>query len=350
MKVFLREFYLLSLLAVTASCHSVKTIQSVSVKQFATTAKEVSDLPYKIVYDYYTIKFKRKQLLPENYVTGDTETTQLDEVAEDVISKLEEIKGEYDENLTTASEIKNVYDLLQTYLTSLETLAGDDFNKDFKQKSADMGNKMNNLITKLNSSAVARISMPLTPGQWLATMATFHRRNELKAKQKNLLREYIDDADTLVQAINIHYHEIEMPIMKSWFDEEKKMIRGQFKRSIAPYLQNANRHPDSTASIVAFEFFSKINPVYYELTDEISKDQQLIEQTATMMDDMARTHSSLKTSFDSKEKSTATREEINELKEKLSRIKGIFNKNEEGKLSYYNLIQHEDSSKNTPTK
>lgn len=350
MKAFSREFYLVSLLAILASCHSVKRTQSVSVKQFATTAKEVSDLPYKIVYDYYTIKFKRKQLLPENYLTGDTEKTQLDQVAEDVISKLEEIKGEYDENLTTASEIKNVYDLLQTYLISLEALAGDDLNKNFKQKSLDMGNKMNNLITKLNTSSVAKITMPITPGQWLATMATFHKRNELKAKQENLLKEYIDEADTLVQAINIHYHEIEMPIMKSWFDEEKKMIRNQFKRSIAPYLQNANRHPDSTASIVAFEFFSKINPVYYELTDDISKDQLLIEQTATMMEDMARTHSALKTSFDSKEKATAAREEINELKEELSRIKGIFNKNEEGKLSYYNLIQHEDATKNTNTK
>lgn len=304
-------------------------------------------MPYKIVYDYYTIRFKRKQLLPENYVTGDTEKTQLDEVAEDVISKLEELKGQYDEDLTTASEIKNVYDLLQTYLTSLEALSGEDFNKDFRQKSADMGNKMNNLITKLNSSSVAKITMPVTPGQWLATLATFHKRNELKAKQKNLLKEYIDEADTLVQAINIHFHEIEMPIMQSWFDEEKKLIRNEFKRSIAPYLQNANRHPDSMASIVAFEFFSRINPIYYELTDDISRDQSLVQQTANMMDSMAKTHSSLKTLFDSKEKSTATREEINALKEQLSRIKVIFNKDEQGKLSYYNLIQHENTSTNT---
>lgn len=350
MKVFFGEFCLLVLLAAFASCHSMKSSESGSVKQFAVTAKEVSDLPYKILYDYYTIKFKRKQLLPENYVTGDTERTQLDEMAEDVIARLEEIKGEYDDNLTTASEIKTTYDLLQTYLASLEALAGDDFNKDFRQKSLDMGNKMNNLITKLNSTPVTKIAMPVTPGQWLASVATFHKRNELKAKQKNLLREYIDQADTLVQAINIHYHEIEMPIMISWFDEEKKMIRNQFKRSIAPYLQNANLHPDSEASIVAFEFFSKINPVYYALTDDISKDQALIQQTATMMDDMARTHKSLKELLDARERTTAAKEEIGELKEKLSQIKGIFNKNEEGKLSYYNLIQHEGTSINSNNK
>ena len=350
MKVFLKGSFLLTLVATFASCHSVKTTETTSVRQFAGTAKEISDLPYKILYDYYTIKFKRKQLLPENYVTGDTERTQLDDLAENVIVKLEEIKGEYDESLSTANEIKTIYDLLQTYLSSLDALSADDFNKDFKKKSADMGNKMNNLITKINTSTVAKISMPVTPGQWLASLATFHGRNELKAKQKNFLQEYIDDADTLVQAIDIHYHEIEMPIMNSWFDEEKKMIRNQFKRSIAPYLQNANRHPDSTSSIVAIEFFSRINPIYYELMDQIAKDQLLVQQTASMLDEMAQTHSSLKASFDSGEKSTAVKEDIDELRQKLARIKGIFNKDEQGKLSYYNLIQHEEGSKNNGTK
>ncbi|MEI9908621.1 MAG: hypothetical protein WDO71_02510 [Bacteroidota bacterium] len=47
------------------------------------------------------------------------------------------------------------------------------------------------------------------------------------------------------------------------------MIRDQFKRSIAPYLQNLNRHPDSATTVVAIEFYSKINPVYYELTEDI---------------------------------------------------------------------------------
>jgi len=206
---------------------------------------------------------------------------------------------------------------------------------------------MNNLITKLNSTAVTNINIPVTPGQWLASLATFHGRNKVKARQANLLAEYINEADTLVQAVNIHYQEIEMPIMKSWFSDEKTMIRNQFKRSIAPYLQNANRHPDSTASIVAFEFFSKINPAYYELMDGIANDEALVDKTASMMDEMARTHQSLKGLFDTHNRSTAVKQEIQELRQNLSGLKEIFNKGQQENLSFYDLIQHENNSKNS---
>jgi hypothetical protein len=33
------------------------------------------------MYNYYSIKFERKQLIPENYVTGGTARSQLDELA-----------------------------------------------------------------------------------------------------------------------------------------------------------------------------------------------------------------------------------------------------------------------------
>lgn len=347
MKASLHLFCLLAFLVFLASCHTTNTSQVASVRRFAITGKDVSELPYKILYDYYTIKFQRKQLLPENYVTGDTERVELDELAETVISRLEEIKGEYDENLSTASEIKTVYDLLDTYFTSLEAISGDNFYKDFKKKSTDMGNKMNNLVTKLNTYPAAKITVPLSPGDFLASFATFHGRNELKAKQANMVEEYITEADTLVQAINIHYQEIELPIMNSWFNEERRMIRDQFKRSIAPYLQNANRHPDSIGSIVAFEFFSKINPVYYQLTDEISRDQLLVKQTSTMMSEMAKTHGELKTLFNSNGKTSAVREEIEELRGKISALKEFLNIRVRENPSFYNLTQHEESIKNT---
>jgi hypothetical protein len=352
MKALSGIIFLIPLLPILVSCHTLNTAQSSYVKKFAGTAQEVSDLPYRIMYDYYSIKFKRKQLLPENYVTGDTAKSELDEAAENVILRIEGIKKDYNDNLQTANEIKIVYDLLQTYLKSLEKLASDKYSKDFEKKSSEMGNKMNSLVTNLNASPGTKVGLSLNPGEWLSSIATLYGRTKLKTKQVKLLREYISRADTLVQAINLNFLEIEVPIMNSWFEEEKKAIRDQFKRSIAPYLQNINRHPDSATSIAAIEFFSKINPVYYELTDGIYKDQLLIQQTSTMMKSLAQTHHSMNSMFDSKNNWLSIAEEVDELKEKLFVLKDLFNKEDQEKFSFYKnfILENENSFKNIFTK
>src|SRR6185369_3821667 len=224
MTATIRISLFICLFAVVSSCHTLNSVQSSYVKKFAATGQEVSDLPYKIVYDYYTIKFKRKQLIPENYVTGDSSKEELDELAENVISKIEEIKKEYNDNLKTASEIKTVYDLLQTYLSSLEKLASDKYSSDFEKNSVAMGNKMNGLVTRLNESSITKINLSLNPGEWLSAIATSYGSAKIKKKQVQLLKEYIDMADTLVQAINLNFQKIQVPIMNSWFQEEKKGI------------------------------------------------------------------------------------------------------------------------------
>lgn len=352
MKALLKLLILLFLFAALASCHTLNTAQSSVVKKFAGTAKEVSDLPYKILYNYYTIKFERRQLIPENYVTGDTEKEELDELAENVLTRIEEIRERYHEDLKTANEVKTVYELLQTYISSLEKLSDDKYANDFQKKSAEMGNKMNGLVSKLNASPRTKIRLSLNPGEWLSSLATMYGRAKLKTLQAKLLKDYINQSDTLVQAINRNYQEIQVPIMISWYEEESKAIRDQFKRSIAPYLQYLNRHPDSATSIVAIEFYSKINPVYYELTDNIYKNQLLIEQTSTLMQKLAKTHSLMKGMFDNENNWITVLEEVGGLKDKLSILKDLFNKDGQEKFSFYKnfVMQNENSSKDTGNK
>jgi len=347
MKALAGVICLIALLILVPSCHTLNSAQSSSVKKFATAGKELSDLPYKIMYDYYSIKFKRKQLIPENYVTGDTARSQLDELAETVLSTMEGLKKEYDNNLRTANEVKIVYDLLQTYFNSLEKLASDKYSRDLEKTSAEMGKQMNGLVTNLNAYPGTKISLSLNPGEWLTSLATLYGRNKLKTKQASLLGEYINQADTLVQAINLNFQEMEVPIMNAWFEEEKKALRDQFKRSIAPYLQNVNRHPDSATSIVAIEFFSKINPVYYELIDEISKDQVLTQQTAAMMKRLAETHKTMKNMFASKNNWLSVAQEVDALKENLFMMRNLFSKEEQEKFSFYKnfILQNENTIK-----
>jgi hypothetical protein len=347
MKTYFRLLILLSALVVVSSCHTLNSAQSSVVKKFAGTAKEVSDLPYKILYNYYTIKFKRKQLIPENYVTGDNEPEQLDQLAENVISSIEEIREKYHADLKTANEVKTVYDLLQTYINSLEKLSSDKYSKDFEKTSTEMGTKMTGLVSKLNASPRTRVRLSLNPGEWLSSLVTMYGRTKLKTLQATLLKDYINQSDTLVQAINLNYQEIQVPIMNSWFEEEQKAIRDQFKRSIAPYLQYLNRHPDSATSVVAIEFYSKINPVYYELTDDIYKNQLLIQQTSSLMQTLADTHRSMKAMFAADHNWISVSEEVDGLKDKMFFLKDIFNKDSQDKFSFYKnfLMQNENSFK-----
>jgi hypothetical protein len=348
MKYHLRIFVLLPVLAFISSCHTLNSVQSNVVKKFAGTAKEVSDLPYKILYNYYTIKFERRQLIPENYVTGDTEKEELDQLAENVISRLDYIRNEYHADLKTASEVKTVYELLQTYINSLEKLSSDKYAKDFEKVSADMGNKMTGLVTKLNASPRSGVRLSINPGEWLSSLATMYGHAKLKTMQANLLKEYINQSDTLVQAINRNYQEIQIPIMNAWYEEEGKAIRDQFKRSIAPYLQYLNRYPDSATSVVAIEFFSKINPVYYQLTDDIFRNQLLIQQTSSLMQKLAETHRSMKAMFAAENNWVSVLEGVDGLKEKMFILKDILNKEGQEKFSFYKnfLMQNENSVKN----
>lgn len=348
MKFHSKIFFLLLLLSGMASCRTLNTMQTTVVKKFTGTAKDVSELPYKIMYNYYSVKFKRKQLIPENYVTGDTEKEELDQLAENVITRIEGMRDDYYADLKTANEIKTVYELLETYITSLEKLSAGRYSQDFEKRTAEMGNRMNGLVSRLNASPRTKIGLSLNPGDWLSSLATMYGRIKLKTMQARLLKDYINQADTLVQAINRNYQEIQVPIMNSWFEEEKGKVRDQFKRSIAPYLQNLNRHPDSATTIVAIEFYSKINPVYYELTDEIYRNQVLIQQTSSLMNNLASTHKSMKGMFTAGNNWFSVLEEVDGLKENLFILKDLFNKEGQEKFLFYKnfLMQNEKSLKN----
>ncbi|MEI9942925.1 MAG: hypothetical protein WDN26_01770 [Chitinophagaceae bacterium] len=158
---------------------------------------------------------------------------------------------------------------------------------------------------------------------------------KLKTKQAALLRDYITQADTLVQAINNNFQEFLSPYLEEELQATQRKVRDQFKRSIAPYLQYLNRHPDSATSMVAIEFYSRIIPVYYDLTDEIHKNQLLIERTDSLMSNLARTHRMMKTMFNEKNSLISVVEEINGLKERLSVIKDLFGKEGQEKFTFY---------------
>ncbi len=348
MKTTTRAVCLLSLLVVIASCHTMNTTQSTVVKKFAGSAKEVSDLPYKILYSYYSIKFKRKQLLPENYLTGDTTKEYLDSLPAEVIATIDEMRDDYYTNLKVADKIKTVYQLLTTYINSLEILASDKYAKDFEKKSAEMGKKMSGLISGFNASSGKKITLPMNPVDWLTSLATMHGRTKLKTMQAAFLKDYINQADTFVQTINRNYQEIQMPDMIDWFKDEKNALREQFKRIVSTYLQNLSRHPEYATTSVAIEFYSKINPVYYELTDEIYKNEELIKQTSFLMNNLAVTHRAMTTMFDNNTNWISVTEEVDGIVEKLFILKDLFSKEGQEKFSYYKnfIMQNENSVKN----
>ena len=322
-------------------------MQTSVVKKFAATSKEVSDLPYKLLYNYYSIEFKANQLDPENYVIKDTLKEGFDQLAENAILKIEGIRKDYYRNLRTAGDVKVVYELLQTYINSLEKLSDDKYSKDFEKKSIEMGNKMNGLVSRLNASPQKKVKLSFNPGEWLTSILTAYGRTKLKTKQASFLKDYINQADTLVQAINQNFQDYEAPYLKEAFEETERNIRGQFKQSIAPYLQYFNRHPDSTTTIVAIEFYSKIIPVYYELTDDIHKNLLLIDRADSVMNNLAYTHSLIKNMFRSGNSWVSVLEEVNGLKDKMSVLKDLFGKEDQDKFSFYKnfLMQNENTFK-----
>jgi hypothetical protein len=327
-----------------SACHSLNSIQTSVVKKFATTSKDVSDLPYKLLYEYYTVEFKANQLDPENYVIRDTLKEGFDRLAENAMSKIESIRKDYYQNLRTAGEVKASYDLLQTYITSLETLADDKYSKDFEKKSIDLGNKMNGLVSKLNSSPQKKLKFSFNPGQWLTALVTAYGRTKLRTKQAHYLQEYISHADTLVQAITANFHDFEAPYLRSAFEETQRNIRGQFKQSIAPYLQYFNRHPDSTTTIVAVEFYSKIIPVYYELTDDIHKNLLLVNKADSLMGNLANTHGLMKNMFNAGSSWVSVLEQVNGLNDQFSILKDLFDKGSQDKFIFYKnfIMQNEN--------
>lgn len=349
MKTYLHTFLLILLTAILSSCHTLNSTQTTVIKKFAASAKGISDLPYRIMYDYYSIEFKRKQLMPEIYLPKDSTIQKIDSLPQKVMSELDEIKNEYEEDLKTAGTIKLTYDLLETYIMSLEKLSQETYTKDFEKKSAEIGAKMNGLVTSFNQSPGEKIHLSMNPGEWLSSLATMYGRIKLKTKQASLLKEYITKADELVQNINRNYQDIQVEIMRRWYKGEKEKIRDQFQRSIGPYLRNLYKHSDSAAAIASIEFYSRVNPVYYELIDEVKKGELLIEQTKEAMTALAQTHSSMKDMFASSNNFTGVTEEVNGLKEKLFVIKDLFNKEGQEKFNFYKnfLMQNEKSFKTT---
>jgi hypothetical protein len=286
--------------------------------------------------------------MPENYIIGDTTKEYLDLLASEVMMKIEDMRDAYYSDIRTATKIKTVYQLLENYILSLEVLASDKYSRDFERRSDEIGKRMNGLVSVFNSSPGRKIALPLNPGEWLASLATMHGRVKLKTMQAKFLKDYITQADTFVQAINRNYQEIQMNDMIVWFKDEKVALDEQFKRIISKYLQNISRQPKNSTTMVALEFYSKINPVYYELTDEINRNEELIKQTSIMMNNLARTHSSMKFMFTEGNNWVSVAEEVDGMKEKLFIIRDLFNKEGQEKFSFYKnfIMQNENSIKN----
>lgn len=333
------------LLAVSlGSCRTLTSTQTSVVRKFAATSKEVTPLPFTVMVNYYETEFKANQLDPENYVIHEAGKQDFDQLAENAMQKIEGIRQEYYSRLRTAGEIKSVYDLLQTYILSLEKLADDHFARDFEKKSVELGTRMNGLVSKLSSGPQRNIRLGFNPGQWLSSLVTAYGRTRLKTRQATYLREYITRADTLVQSIAANYHELQAPYVRESLVETEKNLRGQFKQSIAPYLQYFNRHPDSTTTIVAMEFYSRIIPVYYELTDEIRKNRLLVDKADSLLANLAGTHSRMKDMFASRNNWVSVLEEVNGLKDQLALVKTLFDKDNNGKstTTKNSLLENED--------
>lgn len=327
-----------------ASCHTLTNTQASVVRKFATASKEATGLPFTAMANFYEVEFKANQLDPENYVIHDSGKEDYDELAENAMQKIEGIRKDYYDRLRTANEVKLTYDLLQAYVSSLEKLADDRFSRDFEKKSTELGNRMNGLVTRINGGPQKKMQLGFNPGQWLSSLVTAYGRSRLKARQAGFLREYLTRADTLVQAIVSNYHDLQAPYLRGSLNETLKNLRGQFKQSIAPYLQYFNRHPDSTTTIVAMEFYSRIIPVYYELTDEIRKNLVLVDKTDALLLNMASTHGMMKTMFSARNNWVSVLEEVNSLRDQLAVVGTLFEKEKNNKPASTKtlLFQNED--------
>ncbi len=347
MKALCQGYFIIILAITLTSCHTLNKAQTSVVKSFAGNAKDVSDLPYRILVNYCDIRFKVKQLLPENYQPEERTEAGYNNLPDFVLSNLDQIKDQYMEGLGDAEDVKTAYQLLQIYIASLERLATDKYAGDFEKKAAEMGTHMNDFVRKLNDNPKTKVSISLNLGQWLSSVATMFGRKKLKTRQAEMLKDYINEADTLIQSMNHHYQETQAVILIPLFEELNRNIRNQMKRSIAPYLRNLNLHYDSATSILPIEFYSKINPVYYELTDEIDKNLLLIQRTRKLMQQLAETHASMKAMFTSGNNWISVLEEVDGMKEQLFVLKDLFNQQGQEKFSFYKnlILQNENSVK-----
>src|SRR5258705_6623235 len=159
-----KGFLLIALLVVVTSCHTLNKAQTTVVKSFAGNAKEVSDLPYRILNNYCEIRFRVKQLFPEYYQPEERTPEGFDRLPDFVLLNLDNIRAQYDEGLGEAEVVRTAYQLLQVYISSLEKLATDKYSGDFEKKAAEMGSRMNEFVKKLNDNPKTRVIIPLNPG------------------------------------------------------------------------------------------------------------------------------------------------------------------------------------------
>src|SRR5689334_23025121 len=131
MKVLRHGLLLIGITASMASCRTLNRAQTGVVKSFASNAKEVSDMPYRILVNYCEIRFRVKQLIPENYQPEERTSEGYDKLPEFVLSNLDQIKNQYMTSLGEAEDVKTAYQLLLVYINSLERLATDKYSGEF---------------------------------------------------------------------------------------------------------------------------------------------------------------------------------------------------------------------------
>jgi hypothetical protein len=185
----MKKLLLPLVLGLLTSCASLTSTQIESVNQYATSVKNFSAYPSKIITGLADIREKRDVCYANSLSNPELHIDKLDSVYSNKVHAYK-----------VSKQVDITFEIIDKYAQSLALLSSDEIQTNIDKESKSFGVSLDSLVGTYNKIDKSK-NLPTNIGSGVSQLIALGGKQYVKNKQAKEIREFVLKADTLVSTM-----------------------------------------------------------------------------------------------------------------------------------------------------
>jgi hypothetical protein len=286
MKRTLQHYIILSLLLVVTSCATLSESQREMIHKLSVMGEDVAQGPAAMMEKMAHVRVERGLFYTATLTAADPHIAELEAIA----------KGER-EDLKRAKQFDAGVAFLQSYLNAIASLSNEERWKEYGTQVRSVGRGLAATIEEMNDLQWFEEKVSTKMLKTISSSASLLTESYMKRRQMSLLRDYVQQGDTLVGVcVDSMVVILKGASLKKLMDNEKEGLRDNYRIFL-------NTLPTTEATYI-------YDRQYLTLLKEIEEAEAIRKKSITALQAFKRAHAKMATDVMLRKDATEFYEEI----------------------------------------